>query len=100
VHASRSEDTFVWLKPAMAVPLAAFEAIAAFERLGHRVLLDGPNVVVEQGRGAPALDDEMLATLRRWKPHVRMLLAYTPSDAESSSALSARLTPASHEHRP
>lgn len=71
---------FVVLRPSMIVPIAAFEAIAALERAGHSVVLDGLDILVERGKGMSPLDPASLAELRRWKPHCRMLLAYVADD--------------------
>jgi hypothetical protein len=70
-------ERLVCLQAGLVVPVAAVEAALAIERAGHRLRLDGPDLVVEP---VGAVDHHDLEQLRRWKPHVRMLLAYTPSD--------------------
>lgn len=62
----------------MVVPADALLVLLDIERAGHRIWEDGTDVLVEP-RGGP-VDPDMLARLRRWKPHVRMLLNYTPTD--------------------
>lgn len=73
-----SNTRFVHLQGGLVVPLGAVEAALAIERAGHHLTLDGADLFVEPRGGDVDPDD--LANLRRWKPHVRMLLAYTPSD--------------------
>lgn len=72
-----ASDEFVILRPSMIVPRAAYEAVLRAEALGYTLRLDGPDVIVS-GRRGTALDPSLVDALRRWKPHVRMLLAYTP----------------------
>jgi len=70
-------DRLVYLQHGLVVPLAAVEAALAIERAGHRLHIDGPDLVIEP---AGKVDPHDLDQLRRWKPHVRMLLAHTPDD--------------------
>lgn len=74
---STSNERFVHLRHGLIVPVEAVEAALAIERAGHRLRLDGPDLFVEPNG---ALDPHDLEQLRRWKPHVRMLLAYTACD--------------------
>lgn len=72
-----SDDRFVYLQAGMVVPLAAVTAALNIERAGHRLSLDGDGLFVEpRGR----LDSHDLAELKRWKPYIRVLLAYTAND--------------------
>src|SRR5262245_58749328 len=71
-------DRFVLLQGGLVVPVGAIEALLAVEHAGHRVTLDGEDVLIEP-RGH--LDEHDIDRLRRWKAHVRLLLQYTPTDA-------------------
>lgn len=70
-------EHLVFLSRGLVVPVGAFEAALAIERAGHRLHLDGSDLFIEP---AGDVDPDDLANLRRWKPHVRMLLAYTPDE--------------------
>lgn len=70
----------VHLSGGVVVPRAAFDLLLELERAGHKLTLDGPDIVIEPARGIP-LDPAALADLRRWKPHVRMLMAYVCDDS-------------------
>jgi hypothetical protein len=72
-----SEGRFVFLQGGMVVPLAAVIAALNIERAGHRLRLDGDGLFIEPDG---SIDPEDLAELRRWKPHVRLLLAYVADD--------------------
>lgn len=66
------------------VPADAYEVLRAVVDGGHRVYLDVDNdVVLERGPGRPAIAADQIATLRRWRHHVRMLVMFysqtTPS---------------------
>ena len=68
---------FVFLQHGLVIPVEAVEAALRIERAGHRLSIDGPDLLVEP---SGQVDPRDLEQFRRWKPHVRMLLAYTPSD--------------------
>jgi len=70
-------DRFIWLQDGLVIPMAAVEALLAVENAGHRITIDGDDVLIEP-RGTVDADD--LQQLRKWKQHVLLLLRYTPSD--------------------
>lgn len=72
-----SEERFAYLQRGHVVPLAAVEAALAIEHAGHRLRLDGDDLLIEPHG---PIDQHDLDELRYWKPHVRILLAYTASD--------------------
>ena len=72
-----SNGRFVYLQAGVVVPLAAVTAALNIEGAGHRLMLDGPDLFIETHG---ALDEHDVAELRRWKPHVRLLLTCMPSD--------------------
>ncbi|HWI20360.1 MAG TPA: hypothetical protein VNT81_21545 [Vicinamibacterales bacterium] len=72
-----SDEGFVYLQAGMVIPVAAVMAALNIERAGHRLSLDGEHLLVEPHGD---VDPDDLAQLRRWKPHVRMLLQYVPDD--------------------
>lgn len=72
-----SSDRFVHLQHGLIVPVEAVAAALRIERAGHRLTVDGPDLLI-QPHGS--VDPHDLEELRRWKPHVRMLLSYTPTD--------------------
>ena len=73
------------------VPTDAYQALRMVMDAGHNVALDGAGVVVERGRGLPPIDPEHLAALRRWRYHIRMLLAfYAQAVAESARRAAER----------
>jgi hypothetical protein len=72
-----SERRFVYLQRGLVVPLPAVEALLNLERAGHRLRVDGSDIVIELRGNLDAHDAEQL---RRWKPHVLLLLSYVASD--------------------
>lgn len=70
-------DRFVHLQHGLVVPLEAVKAALAIENAGHRLSLDGGDLLIEP---SGVVDPHDLAQLRRWKPHVRLLLQYVPDD--------------------
>lgn len=77
-------ERLVLLRRGFAVPLSAIEAASAIEHAGHRIVLDGDDLLIETHGPVNRHD---LDQLRKWKPDVRMLLAHTPSDCCHRSAV-------------
>ena len=71
IEFERVSDTLI-------VPLPAWRVVLAIEHAGHRITVDGADIVIEPGVG---LDVHLLAELKRWKPHAIMLLSYTADDS-------------------
>lgn len=69
-------DRLVFLQGGLVVPLEACELVLEMERRGLKLWLDGEDVLIE-GRD---ITPDVVAGVRRWKPHVRLLLAYVASD--------------------
>jgi hypothetical protein len=72
-----ASERFVHLQCGLVVPLAAVEVALAIERAGHRLTVDGSDLVIQT---VAAVDRDDLAELRRWKPHVRLFLTYIATD--------------------
>lgn len=72
-----ASDRFVHLQRGLIVPLPACELVLDLEQRGLKLWLEGGDVLVE-GRD---LTREDVANLKRWKPHVLLLLAYVACDA-------------------
>lgn len=70
-------ERFLYLQAGLIVPIAAVDALLAIEAAGHKITLDGEDLLVEP-RGH--LDDHDLDQLRRWKQHCILLLRYTAND--------------------
>lgn len=70
-------DRFVHLQRGLVVPIEAVAAALAIERAGHRLRLDGDDLLIEPNG---TLDAHNVQQLRQWKPHVLLLLRYTASD--------------------
>src|SRR5688572_5172958 len=85
-----SASDFVHLQGGMVVPLPVYLVVLAIERAGHRLTVDGDDIVIEPGRG---LDPALIAALRRWKRHAIMLLGYTADDSHLRDAPLAKAPP-------
>lgn len=72
---SASNPKLVHLAGGMIVPLEPYELVLHLERIGVRLTVEGGDLVVEG-----TVSSEVLAQLRRWKPHVIMLLRYIVDD--------------------
>ena len=59
----------------MVVPRELVDLVLHLERIGIKLTIDGPDIEVEGTVSA-----ETLAALRRWKPHVIMLLTHMADD--------------------
>ncbi|MDP3719344.1 MAG: hypothetical protein Q8T13_16405 [Acidobacteriota bacterium] len=70
-------DRFVHLQRGFVVPVEAVEAALAIENAGHRLTLDGADLLIVP---SGPVDPHDLEQLRRWKPHVLMILKYTADD--------------------
>ena len=71
------------------VPLPAWRVVLAIEHAGHRLRVDGADIVI--GRGTP-IDPRLLAELKRWKPHAIRLLAYTADDSHLRTVVGSGTT--------
>lgn len=69
-------DRLVCLRGGMVVPLAVYTVVLAIEGTGHRLAVDGGDILITPG----GLDPALLAELKRWKAHAIRLLAHTASD--------------------
>ena len=78
-----SASEFVHLQRGMVVPLPAYLVVLSIERAGHRLRVDGADILIQPGRG---LDPALIAALRRWKRHAIMLLGYTADDSHLRDA--------------
>ena len=87
----------VCLKGGMVVPLAALTVLLAAEDRGYRLAVDGDDLIVTAEPGNP-LDRQILAALKAWKAHVRMLLTFTLDDSPPQSD-GAPLTPVPRRQR-
>jgi len=74
------------------VPTAAYDALRDVWDAGHQVYLDPAdnNVVVERGRGLPPIPADQITALRRWRYHVRMLVAFYTQAAASAKTSDAK----------
>ena len=70
---SDSEPRFWFVRPGLLLPEAAVLAALAVERAGHRLVLDGDDVLIERGPGCPPIAPELVEAARRWKHHVWLL---------------------------
>jgi hypothetical protein len=71
----------VYLRGGIVVPVAAYVAVLDLERAGHRLELDGDDIIVFPAKASYPIDPDMLAALKRWKRHAIMLLHYTADDS-------------------
>jgi len=70
-----SSDPLVMLSGGLSVPLAPLRLLWTLEARGLKLSLDGDLVVVRPGgRLRPGERDQ----LKRWKPHLRALVAHEP----------------------
>lgn len=71
----------------MIVPLPAYLVVLAVERAGHRLRVEGQDILIEPGAG---LDPTLLKELKRWKAHAIMLISYSPDDSHLTGRPTAR----------
>ena len=71
------------------IPLSAHLVVVAIEHAGHRMIVEGADIVIKPGVG---LDVHLLAELRRWKPHAIMLLGYTADDSHLRTVVGSGTT--------
>lgn len=69
---------FEHVSDTLIVPLPAWRVVLAIEHAGHRMTVDGADIVIEPGVG---LDPQLLAEVRRWKSDAVRLLGYTADDS-------------------
>ena len=79
-----ASDRFAWLQNGVVVPLEAVNLQLRCAELGIRLGCHDGALDVE-GPHTP----ELLNELRRWKPHLLLLLRYTPSDVHLYDSQSA-----------
>ena len=77
-----SEPRFWLVAPGLVLPEAAVLAALEVERAGHRLVLDGDDVLVERGRGCPPIDPQLIEAARRWKHHLWLLVYRLTRDVE------------------
>ena len=71
------------------VPLPAWMVVLAIGYAGHRMIVEGADIVITPGVG---LDVHLLAELKRWKPHAIMLLGYTADDSHLRTVVGSGTT--------
>lgn len=76
------EFELVHVRAGLITPLPALLAVLDLERAGHRIRLDGDDIVVERGSGSPPLDAEALAEIRHWKRHAWLIVRNLLRDDE------------------
>ncbi len=84
-----SASEFVHLSGGMIVPLEAYLAVLQVERAGHRMRVEGDQIVVRTEPGV-RLDPALVANLKRWKAHAIMLLRYEADDRHLRDAPAAK----------
>lgn len=70
-----TSDDFVTLRSGLTLPLAAIQLAFDLENRGLRLRIDGDSLSVGPG---DRLTDADRALIRRWKPHLLAIVAYTP----------------------
>lgn len=80
---------FIHVGDDIIVPLPAWLVVLAVERAGHRLRVEGADIVIEPGAD---LDAALLAALKRWKCHAIMLLGYVADDSHLRGMSVARKT--------
>ena len=68
------------------VPVGAYKVVLAIENAGHRLRVDGDDIVIEPG----LLDAQLLEELHRWKAHAKVLLAYVADDSHLRDPIASR----------
>ncbi len=73
-----SDGRFVHLQAGLVLPLASVELALTLEERGFTLTRDGDVLVVSP---ADTLTPDDCARIRKWKHHLLLVLAYTPTDA-------------------
>jgi hypothetical protein len=73
-----STDPLILLRGGLVVPVAPYLLLLRLERDGCTVRLDADGGLLAAPRDRLTATD--LAELRKWRPHIALLLQYTPDD--------------------